>query len=51
MALDLDDSVTVFGTYGSKELAEAAILEFERIHWRFSEWRVGTWKPAVHVIG
>lgn len=48
MALDLDDSVKVFGAYASEELAEAAIAEFEKIHWRFSEWRVEAWKPAMN---
>lgn len=47
MALDLDDSVKVFGAYSSAELARAAIAEFEKIHWRFSEWRVQTWEPAL----
>lgn len=47
MALDLDDSVKVFGTYASEELAEAAIAEFEKIYWRFSEWRVEAWNPAM----
>jgi hypothetical protein len=48
MALDLDDSVKVFGAYPSEELADAAIVEFKRIHWRFSEWRVEAWKPAMN---
>jgi hypothetical protein len=47
MALDLDDSVKVFGAYSSQDLAGAAILEFEKIHWRFSEWRVEAWAPAM----
>ncbi|RYD70594.1 MAG: hypothetical protein EOP84_26415 [Verrucomicrobiaceae bacterium] len=49
MALDLDDSVKVFGAYASEELAELAIAEFEKIHWRFSEWRVEAWKPALNL--
>ena len=48
MALDLDDSVKVFGAYASEELADAAIVEFEKIHWRFSEWRVQAWKSAMN---
>ena len=47
MALDLDDSVQVFGAYASEELAGIAITEFEKIHWRFSEWRVQAWEPAL----
>jgi hypothetical protein len=47
MALDLDDSVKVFGVYASPDLARAAIAEFEKIHWRFSEWRVQAWEPAL----
>jgi hypothetical protein len=47
MALDLDDSVKVFGAYASADLAEMAIAEFEKIHWRFSEWRVEAWEPAM----
>lgn len=49
MALDLDDSVQVFGVYASEEIAEAAIVEFEKIHWRFCEWRVQAWKPAMNL--
>ena len=47
MALDLDDSVKVFGAYASADLAEAAIIQFEKVHWRFSEWRVEAWEPAL----
>jgi hypothetical protein len=47
MALDLDDSVKVFGAYASAELAQRAIAEFAQIHWRFSEWRVQAWQPAI----
>lgn len=47
MALDLDDSVKIFGAYSSADLAQAAIAEFEKVHWRFSEWRVQAWKPAM----
>jgi len=47
MALDLDDSVHVVGAYPSAELAQRAIADFEKIHWRFSDWRVQAWEPAV----
>jgi len=46
MALDLDDSVKVFGAYSSEELAQAAIAAFEKVHWRFSEWRVQAWQRS-----
>jgi len=46
MALDLDDSVQVFGAYPSAESARKAITELEKIHWRFSKWRVEAWEPA-----
>ena len=48
MALDLDDSVKIFGAYSSEELAEQAVAEFEKVYWRFSEWRVEAWKPALN---
>ena len=47
MALDLDDSVKVFGAYASAEMAGAAIAELKEIHWRFSDWRVEAWEPAL----
>ncbi|MEK7952259.1 hypothetical protein [Luteolibacter soli] len=47
MALDLDDSVKIFGVYESAELALASISHFEKIHWRFSDWRVQAWEPAL----
>jgi hypothetical protein len=48
MALDLDDSVKIFGAYLSEELAEQAVAEFEKVYWRFSEWRVEALKPALN---